>query len=86
MARSSIQQFLIAYAVDLISVLRELFDITLVESAVTITWVHLKKAFEKYGQSGSRQRVHKSICSDTTQTLTAEDIRRKVRELLDNKQ
>ncbi len=88
-ARPSIQQFLIAYTVDLISVMRELFIITLVESPGTLTWVHLQRAFEKYArQSGSYQRIHESIRSNTMQdgqTLTADDIRRKVRELLNIK-
>ena len=94
MARSEIeiQRFLIAYTVDLIRVLKRLFIIALVESTVTtttITWGHLQRVFEEYEELDSRQRIqriHKSICSDTTQTLTADDIRRKVRELLYNKQ
>ncbi len=91
MARTPVQQLLIAYTVDLICISKELFIKTLYESiftAVTITWVHLQKAFEDYGLSNSPKRVHESIRSNTTQdgqTLTAEDFRTKVRELLGSK-
>ena len=82
-------QFLIAYIVDLIGVMRGLFDTTLFEAPGTITWVHIQRAFDEYArQSGSYQHIHKSIRSNTMrdgQTLTADDIRRKVRELLNIK-
>ncbi|KAI9463259.1 hypothetical protein BJY52DRAFT_74397 [Lactarius psammicola] len=82
----SVQRLLIAYTVDLISVLRELFDITLrPELALTTTWTELQEAFETYERSFSRQRIHNSISSETPrgeQMLTADGISRKVRELL----
>ena len=86
MSRASVHRLLIAYTVDLIRVLRELFDLTLrPELALATTWTELREAFEAYERSYSRQRVHTNICSRTTQdelTLTPESISRKVRELL----
>ena len=85
MDRPSVQRIVIAYAVDLIRVLRELFDITLrPDLALTIGWAELQAALEAYERSHSRQRVHRKICSKTGQdeTLSAEEISQKVRELL----
>jgi len=83
---SSVQGLIIAYIVDLIRVLRELFEITLKpELALTATWAELQAAFEAYERSQSRQRVHERICSKMAQDekdLTADDLSRKVRELL----
>ncbi len=87
MVRPAVQRLLIAYTVDLISVLRELFDITLrPELALTTTWTELKEAFETYERSFSRQRIHNNISSKTPrgeQMLTADDISKKVRDLLE---
>ena len=83
MGRPSVQRLLIAHTVDLICVLRKLFDITLrPELLLTTTWTELREAFEAYERSYSRQRIHESICSRTTQTLTADGIGEKIRELL----
>jgi hypothetical protein len=86
MARPSVQRLLIAYTVDLISVLRELFDLTLQpDKALATTWQELKEAFEAYERSPSRQRIHNSICSKSAQgeqIVTADDIREKVRDLV----
>jgi hypothetical protein len=84
MGRAAVQRLLIAYTVDLIRVLKELFDITLrPELALTTTWTELRAAFEVYERSHARQRIHKRICATASQgTLTAEDICNKVRELL----
>ena len=85
MGRSSVQRLVIAYTVDLIRVLRELFDITLrPDLALTIGWAELQAALEAYERSHSRQHVHRKICSKTGQdeTLSAEEISQKVRELL----
>ncbi|KAI9432389.1 hypothetical protein H4582DRAFT_2131814 [Lactarius indigo] len=81
----SVQRLLIAYTVDLVGVLRELFDITLrPDLALTTTWKELQVAFESYERSYSRQRIHNSIYSNTThgQQMTVDDISRMVRELL----
>jgi len=73
-----VQRLLIAYTVDLIRVLRELFDFTLrPASALAPTWDDLKNAFETYERSSSRQRNHNAICSKLPQGerfLTADDI------------
>ncbi|KAH9052348.1 hypothetical protein EDB87DRAFT_1658624 [Lactarius vividus] len=81
----SVQRLLIAYTVDLVGVLRELFDITLrPDLALTTTWKELQVAFESYERSYSRQRIHNSIYSNTTegQQMTVDDISRMVSELL----
>ena len=87
MDRAPVQRLLIAYTVDLIRVLRELFDITLRPDAKLVTtWRDLKEAFETYEQSHSRQHIHRSICSKSSQDgwiVTASDIRKKLRELLE---
>jgi hypothetical protein len=71
---------------DLIHVLRELFDITLrPELVLSITWMEIREAFEAYERSGSRQRIHRNICSQIAgdeKTLTADDISQKIRGLL----
>ncbi|KAH9012450.1 hypothetical protein EDB84DRAFT_1680696 [Lactarius hengduanensis] len=81
-----VQRLLIAYTVDLVGVLRELFYITLrPDLALTTTWEALQAAFETYEQSFSRQSIHKNIYSNTTrdeQTLSVDDISRIVRDLL----
>lgn len=58
-SRSSFQRFLVTYTVDLVSVLRNLFDIT-----PTATWDGLRGAYGAYERSGSRQRIHDSIFSN----------------------
>ncbi|KAH8986813.1 hypothetical protein EDB86DRAFT_2832575 [Lactarius hatsudake] len=73
----SVQRLLIAYTVDLVGVLRELFDITLrPDLALTTTWKELQVAFESYERSYSRQHIHNSIYSNTArgQQMTVEDI------------
>jgi len=76
--RPGVQRLLIAYTVDLISVLKELFYFTLrPASALAPTWDDLKNAFETYERSSSRQRIHNIICSKSPQggqILTADDI------------
>jgi hypothetical protein len=84
--RPAVHRLLVAYIVDLIRVLRELFDLTLrPDLALTVTWTELREALEAYEQSLSRQRIHKIICSKITrdeQILTADGIGRMVRDLL----
>jgi hypothetical protein len=86
MGRPSVQRLLIAHTVDLISVLRNLFDILTLRPGfgLTTTWTELQEAVQAYELY--RQRIHKRICSQTTQdeqTLTADGIsERKIRELL----
>jgi len=85
MTRPEIQRLLIAYTVDLISVLRELFDITLKpDLALTTSWKELKAAFEAYERSPSCRRIHDSICSPTQgELLTVDGLSNKIRELLE---
>ena len=87
MGRPSVQRLLIAYTVVLISVLRKLFDINLrvrsPDSSPTTTWTELQEAFEAYELP--RKRIHARIRSMRTQdekTLTEDDLREKVCELL----
>ena len=86
MGRPSVQRLLIAHTVDLISVLRKLFDILTLRPGLgpTTTWTELREAVETYELS--RQLIHENICSRTMQdeqTLTADGINsEKVRELL----
>jgi len=81
---AAVQRLLIAYTVDLIRVLRELFDITLrPELALAVTWMELRSAFEAYEQSKARQHIHERVCAETHGiALTAEDVGNRVRELL----
>ena len=66
--RPEVQRLLIAYTVDLVNVLKELFDITLSPAlALTTTWKELREAFEAYEHSSSRQRVHNVIRSKALQ-------------------
>jgi hypothetical protein len=86
MSRPSVQRLLIAYTVDLIGVLRELFYFTLKpDLALTTTWPVLQEAFQAYERSSCRQRAHDSICSEYQlgdKVLTANGIDKKVHELL----
>ncbi|KAN0129083.1 hypothetical protein V8E53_013079 [Lactarius tabidus] len=80
---SEAQRLLVAYIVDLIKVLIELFNITIrVELALTTTWASLQEAFEAYDQSSSRQSIHDSIRSKKPMVTTGE-IRREIRRLLE---
>jgi len=81
-----VQRLLIAYTVDLMSVLRELFDLTLQPNkALATTWQEVKEAFEAYERSPSRQQIHNSVCSQSArgqQIMTADDISMMVRDLV----
>lgn len=82
----SVQRLLTAYIVDLISVLSELFDLTLQpDKALATTWKELKEAFEAYERSQSRPRIHNSLRSESAQgerIITADGINREVRDLV----
>jgi hypothetical protein len=80
---SEAQRLLIAYIVDLIKVLIELFDITIrVELALTTTWKELQEACDAYKMSPSRQSIHESIRSKNPM-LTPGEIRTEIRRLLE---
>ena len=87
MVRAPVQRLLIAYTVDLIRVLRELFDFALRPgSKLTIAWSDVREALETYARSPSRQDIHRSICSNALQDgwiVTASDVGKKLRELLE---
>ncbi|KAH9032021.1 hypothetical protein EDB85DRAFT_2114962 [Lactarius pseudohatsudake] len=59
---SWLQRFLMNYTVDLVSVLRKLFDTTL-----TATWDGVQEAYGAYEKSGSRQTLHDRILSNIPQ-------------------
>ena len=71
---------------DLIIVLRELFDLTLQpDKALMTTWQELKEAFETYERSPFRHRIHNRICSKSVQGenfIIADGIGEKVRDLV----
>ena len=84
MARPSVQRLLIAYTVDLISVLRELFDLTLQPNkALATTWPELKEAFEAYERSPDRQRIHNNLRTQGELIITADGINKRVRDLVE---
>ncbi|KAI9445970.1 hypothetical protein H4582DRAFT_2052101 [Lactarius indigo] len=56
---SWMQSFLMTYTVDLVSVLRNLFDTTR-----TATWDGVQEAYGTYERSGSRQNLHDRILSN----------------------
>jgi len=71
-----------AYTVDLIKVLRELFDFTLKPSLCLQTnWDELKEAFAAYEYSSSRLDIHNKIRSNTD-TLSPDVIDDQVYKLL----
>jgi hypothetical protein len=83
LGRSEVQRVVIAYIVDLIRVLIELFNITIrAELALTTTERELYEAFEAYVKSSSRQRIHDRIRSMKRMMSTGE-ISREIRWLLD---
>ena len=89
MGRPLVQRLLIAYTVDLIGILRELFSKlfsnTLRPVSPTITWTELQEAIVAYEQSSSRQRIHHSITSKIPLSgpiLTIDGVSRMVCELL----
>lgn len=75
-----------AYTVDLISVLRLLFDFTLKPDLVgTTNWEVLKEAFEDYERSMKRNEIHafcRSQYDRSNLILTRENFRQTIRELL----
>ncbi|KAH9015511.1 hypothetical protein EDB85DRAFT_810210 [Lactarius pseudohatsudake] len=59
---SGLQRFLMTYTVNLVSVLRKLFDTTV---TLTATWDGVQEAYGAYEQSGSRQNLHDRLLSTT---------------------
>ena len=76
---------LMAYTVDLISVLKSLFCITLQPAGKT-DWEVLKEAFKDYEHLDKRKIVHAScrlMYDEKNLTLTKEGFRLKISQLLD---
>jgi hypothetical protein len=75
-----------AYTVDLILVLKSLFDFTLKPGLEgTPTWEVLQDAFEAYERSDSRRHIHDSVSSNfqrSERILDQDSISKKVAELV----
>jgi len=82
----SVERLIMAYTVDLILVLKSLFDFTLKpDLAGSANWEVLKEAFEGYERSHDVQKNHNSCRSASQQnnrTLDRDGFRTKIRELL----
>lgn len=76
-----------AYTIDLISVLKSLFDFTLKpDLAGTTNWEVLKEAFEDYERSSKRKEIHdicRSLFEKNDQILSRDVFRQTVKRLLD---
>jgi hypothetical protein len=76
------------YTADLTTVLKSLFEITVIRmphSSERATWLKLKEAFEAYEGSGSRQQIHHRICAifqHQQQTLDLDSFHRMFYELV----
>jgi len=82
-----VERTITAYVVDLISVLKALFEITCVPRLIGKTnWDVVQQSFESYERSPSRQLVHSSCklgIQDRAEIVGQEGFRKKIRELLD---
>ena len=71
-----------AYAVDLTTVLKSLFDIALTrmpQPSARTTWSELKEAFEAYDRAGSHQLIHhriRTIFEQDQQNLDTDNFQR----------
>jgi len=81
---SNCRQLLIAYIVDLVKVLIELFNITLrVDLALKTSWAEIHQAIEAYRTSSSFQSIHESIRSKNRSIVGNWNVNKEVRQLLD---
>jgi hypothetical protein len=77
-----------AYTVDLTAVLKSLFDVIVIQtpqSSEMTTWLKLKEAFDRYEGSGSRQQIHRRICTifqQDRQMLDSDSFHRMFNELM----
>ncbi|KAF8552617.1 hypothetical protein OG21DRAFT_103128 [Imleria badia] len=82
-----IECLLMTYTIDLVSVLKSLFDFTLKpDLAGTTNWDVLKEAFEDYERSNKRKEFHdycQSLYGRNNQILTRDIFREAVKRLLD---
>ena len=85
--RPSVERLIMAYSVDLILVLKSLFDFTLKpDLAGSANWEVLKEAFEAYQRSHDIQQNHnfcRSALQQENQNLDQDSFRARIRELLD---
>ena len=85
LVRSSVERLIMAYSVDLILVLKSLFDFTLKpDLAGSANWEVLKEAFEAYERSHDAQKNH-NLCRSAWQenrTLDRDSFRARIRELV----
>ncbi|KAF8257547.1 hypothetical protein EI94DRAFT_1757749 [Lactarius quietus] len=80
---SEARRLLIAYIVDLVKVLMELFNITLrVDLAFKTSWKELHGAFESYQSTRSCQEIHESIRSKKRSTVDNWNVGSEIRQLL----
>jgi hypothetical protein len=85
--RPSVERLIMVYSVDLILVLKSLFDFTLKpDLAGSANWEVLKEAFEAYQRSHDIQQNHnfcRSALQQENQNLDRDGFRARIRELLD---
>jgi hypothetical protein len=74
---------MMAYTIDLIWVLKSLFDFTLSPKwAGTVEWGVLKNAFENYERDSNLIRIHECCRRSSRGSLGRDEFRMKIRELL----
>ena len=78
-----VENVMMAYTIDLIWVLKSLFDFTLSPQwAGTVKWDVLKDAFENYERDSDVRRIHESCRHASRGSLGREEFRMKIEELL----
>ena len=86
LVRPSVERLIMAYSIDLILVLKSLFDFTLKpDLAGSANWEVLKEAFEAYERSHDAQKNHnccRSAWHRNNRTLDREGFRARIRELV----
>ena len=86
LVRPSVERLIMAYSVDLILVLKSLFDFTLKpDLAGSANWEVLKEAFEAYERSHDAQKNHnfcRSAWHQNSLTLDRDGFRARIRELV----
>ncbi|KAI9464867.1 hypothetical protein HD554DRAFT_2174933 [Boletus coccyginus] len=82
-----VERLFMAYTIDLIAVLKSLFDFTLKPDLIgTTNWEVLKEAFEDYERSQKRKEIHdacRSLYERNNRVLSREKFRQTIKNLLD---
>ncbi|KAI9571840.1 hypothetical protein HD554DRAFT_2299923 [Boletus coccyginus] len=82
-----VERLFMAYTIDLIAVLKSLFDFTLKPDLIGATnWGVLKEAFEAYERSQKRKEIHdtcRSLYERNDRVLSREIFRQTIKDLLD---